>query len=225
MVEAPIFHVNADDPEAVCFVTRFALEYRVKFHKDVVIDLVCYRRHGHNEADEPSATQPLMYKVIRKKPTARQLYTDKLVAEGVLTASEAAAMIDQYRAGLDEGQPQARAALGLIGNKYTVDWSEYLGADWSEPVRTSVDMARLARLRQGNHDLSRGLESAPARARRHAGARADGCGRARARLGLRRESRLREPDPGRLSGAPYRTGQRPRNVLPSPRRAARPGDG
>jgi 2-oxoglutarate dehydrogenase E1 component len=146
MVEAPIFHVNADDPEAVCFVTRFALEYRMKFHKDVVIDLVCYRRHGHNEADEPAATQPLMYQVIRKKPTVRQLYTDKLAAEGVLTAADAAAMIDQYRAGLDAGKPQARAALGLIGNKFTVDWSGYLGADWSEPVKTGVDMVRLQAL-------------------------------------------------------------------------------
>ncbi len=146
MVEAPIFHVNADDPEAVCFVTRFALEYRMKFHKDVVIDLVCYRRHGHNEADEPAATQPLMYQVIRKKPTARQLYADKLAAEGVLTAAEAAAMMEQYRNGLDEGKPQARAALGLIGNKFTVDWSEYLGADWSEPVKTAVDMGRLRAL-------------------------------------------------------------------------------
>jgi 2-oxoglutarate dehydrogenase E1 component len=146
MVEAPIFHVNADDPEAVCFVIRFALEYRMKFHKDVVIDLVCYRRHGHNEGDEPAATQPLMYQIIRKKPTARQLYADKLAADGVLTAAEAAAMIDQYRAGLDEGKPQARAALGLIGNKFTVDWSEYLGADWSEPVKTAVDMGRLRAL-------------------------------------------------------------------------------
>src|SRR5882724_11338518 len=142
MVEAPILHVNADDPEAVCFVTRFALEYRMKFHKDVVIDLVCYRRHGHNEADEPAATQPLMYQVIRKKPTVRQLYADKLAAEGVLNAGEAAAMMEQYRSGLDEGKPQARAALGLIGNRYTVDWSEYLSADW-EPVKTGVDMARL----------------------------------------------------------------------------------
>jgi 2-oxoglutarate dehydrogenase E1 component len=146
MVEAPIFHVNADDPEAVCFVTRFALEYRMKFHKDVVIDLVCYRRHGHNEGDEPAATQPLMYQVIRKKPTARQLYAEKLSAEGVLTAADAAAMMEQYRNGLDEGKPQARAALGLIGNKYTVDWSEYLGADWSDAARTAVDMNRLRAL-------------------------------------------------------------------------------
>jgi 2-oxoglutarate dehydrogenase E1 component len=146
MVEAPILHVNADDPEAVCFVMRFALEYRMKFHKDIVIDLVCYRRHGHNEADEPAATQPLMYQVIRKKPTVRQLYAERLVAEGVISASEAAEMMDQYRKGLDEGKPQARAALGLIGNKYTVDWSEYLGADWSEPVRTAVDMGRLKAL-------------------------------------------------------------------------------
>jgi 2-oxoglutarate dehydrogenase E1 component len=146
MIEAPIFHVNADDPEAVCFVTRFALEYRMKFHKDVVIDLVCYRRHGHNEADEPAATQPLMYQVIRKKPTARQLYAERLAAEGVLNVAEAAAMMEQYRNGLDEGKPQARAALGLIGNRFTVDWSEYLGADWSEPVKTAVDMGRLRAL-------------------------------------------------------------------------------
>jgi 2-oxoglutarate dehydrogenase E1 component len=146
MVEAPIFHVNADDPEAVCFVTRIALDYRMKFNKDVVIDLVCYRRHGHNEADEPAATQPLMYQVIRKKPTVRQMYAEKLVAEGVLAAPDATAMTLQYRNGLDEGKPQARAALGLIGNKYTVNWSEYLGADWSEPVKTGVDMPRLRAL-------------------------------------------------------------------------------
>jgi 2-oxoglutarate dehydrogenase E1 component len=146
MIEAPILHVNADDPDAVCFVTRFALEYRMKFHKDVLIDLVCYRRLGHNEADEPAATQPLMYQIIRKKPTVRQLYAEKLVAEGILSAAEANAMVDQYRQGLDEGKPQARAALGLIGNQYTVDWSQYLGADWSEPVKTAVDMGRLRSL-------------------------------------------------------------------------------
>src|SRR6202047_2171890 len=114
----------------------------MKFHKDVVIDLVCYRRDGHNEANEQAATQPLMYQIIRKKPTVRQLYADKLVAEGVLSAADAAAMMAQYRSGLEEGQPQARAALGLIGNRYTVDWSEYLGGDW-EAVKTGVDMGRL----------------------------------------------------------------------------------
>jgi 2-oxoglutarate dehydrogenase E1 component len=146
MIEAPIFHVNADDPEAVCLVTRFALDYRMKFHKDVVIDLVCYRRHGHNEADEPAATQPLMYQVIRKKATVRHMYAEKLQAAGVIGAADATAMIDQYRDGLDQGKPQARAALGLIGNKYTVDWSEYLGADWAEPVKTGVDLPRLRAL-------------------------------------------------------------------------------
>ncbi|HEU4531085.1 MAG TPA: thiamine pyrophosphate-dependent enzyme, partial [Steroidobacteraceae bacterium] len=146
MIEAPIFHVNGDDPEAVVFVTRLALEYRMRFHKDIVIDLVCYRRHGHNEADEPAATQPMMYQVIRKHPTARKIYADRLVAEGVITDAEASEMVEQYRRGLDEGKPQARASLGLIGNKYTVDWSRYVNADWHESVRTSIDLETLRAL-------------------------------------------------------------------------------
>ena len=147
MLEAPIFHVNADDPEAVVFVSRLALKYRMRFHKDVVIDLVCYRRLGHNEADEPAATQPVMYSAIRKHPTARKLYTDRLVAEGVLAEAEASAMVEQYRAGLEEGRPLARASLGMIGNKYTVDWSRYLqAADWYERVTTGVELTRLRAL-------------------------------------------------------------------------------
>jgi 2-oxoglutarate dehydrogenase E1 component len=146
MIEAPIFHVNADDPEAVVFVTRLALEYRMQFRKDIVIDLVCYRRHGHNEADEPAATQPMMYQVIRKHPTTRKLYADKLVAEGVLSEAEVEEIVDRYRLGLDEGKPQARASLGLIGNKYTVDWSRYLQADWTEDVRTAVELSELQAL-------------------------------------------------------------------------------
>jgi len=146
MLETPIFHVNADDPEAVIFVTRLALAYRQRFHKDVVIDLVCYRRHGHNEADEPAATQPTMYQVIRKHPTTRKIYADKLAAQGVITDGEAAAMTESYRQGLDEGRPQARASLGMIGNKYTVDWGKYLGNDWSERVKGGGDMARLKAL-------------------------------------------------------------------------------
>jgi len=146
MIETPIFHVNGDDPEAVVFVARFALEYRLKFHKDVVIDLVCYRRHGHNEADEPAATQPVMYQVIRKHPSPRKLYAERLVQEGMLQQAEADAMVEEYRRGLDEGKPQARASLGMIGNKYTVDWTRFLKADWHEPVRTAVDLDALRQL-------------------------------------------------------------------------------
>ncbi|MFZ9652714.1 MAG: 2-oxoglutarate dehydrogenase E1 component [Steroidobacteraceae bacterium] len=146
MLEAPIFHVNGDDPEAVVFVTRLAMQYRQRFHKDVVIDLVCYRRLGHNEADEPAATQPLMYSVIRKHPTARKLYADRLQTEGVIPGGEGDALVEKYRAGLDEGRPQARASLGMIGNKYTVDWSPYMEVDWARRVRTGVDGKRLKTL-------------------------------------------------------------------------------
>jgi len=146
MLEAPIFHVNADDPEAVVFVGRLALDYRMRFNKDVVIDLVCYRRHGHNEADEPAATQPLMYRAIRQHPTARKLYADRLAAEGVVSEAEAAEMMERYRQGLDEGRPQARASLGMIGNKFTVDWSKYKHVDWNERVQSSVPRDRLISL-------------------------------------------------------------------------------
>ncbi len=146
MLEVPIFHVNADDAEAVVFVTRLALKYRLRFRKDVVIDLVCYRRHGHNEADEPAATQPQMYRVIRQHPTARRIYADKLIAEGLLSEAEVQQMAEQYRAGLDEGRPQARASLGMIGNKYTVDWSAYSQIDFTERVPTGVPLERLRSL-------------------------------------------------------------------------------
>ena len=148
MLEVPIFHVNADDPEAVVFVTRLALKYRLRFRKDVVIDLVCYRRHGHNEADEPAATQPGMYRKIRQHPTARRLYADQLIAAGVLAEPQVQAMLEEYRSGLDEGRPQARAALGMIGNKYTVDWSAYSQVDLTERVETGVQLARLRALGQ-----------------------------------------------------------------------------
>ena len=146
MVEAPILHVNADDPEAVVFATRLALRYRQRFHKDVVIDLVCYRRLGHNEADEPAATQPLMYRAIRQHPTARKLYADLLAAQGVLTAAEAEGMVEQYRLALDSGRFEVHPALGLIGNKHTIDWSSYAQFDWSERPRTGVEPDRLAAL-------------------------------------------------------------------------------
>ena len=146
MLEAPIFHVNGDDPEAVVFVTRLAMQYRQRFHKDVVIDLVCYRRLGHNEADEPAATQPVMYNVIRKHPTARKIYADALQAAGVIGEGEGEALVERYRGGLDEGRPQARASLGMIGNKYTVDWAPYMEVDFAARVRTGVEAKRLKAL-------------------------------------------------------------------------------
>jgi 2-oxoglutarate dehydrogenase E1 component len=146
MIEAPILHVNGDDVEAVVFAARLALEYRMKFHKDVVIDLVCYRRLGHNEADEPAATQPLMYSVIRDKQTPRQLYAERLEGEGVIGDSEARDMAERYRQGLDEGRPQAHQVLGLVGNKYTVDWSKYHDVDWGDQVRTGVKLELLREL-------------------------------------------------------------------------------
>ncbi len=146
MIEAPILHVNADDPEAVIFVTRLALRYRQKFRKDIVIDLVCYRRLGHNEADEPAATQPLMYRAIRQHPAVRKLYAERLLAEGVLAAGEAEQLAEQYRQSLDEGRHQVHPSLGMIGNQHTIDWSRYQSVDAQEPVATAVAAPKLAAL-------------------------------------------------------------------------------
>jgi 2-oxoglutarate dehydrogenase E1 component len=146
MIEAPIFHVNGDDVEAVVFVMRLALEYRMTFHKDAVIDLVCYRRLGHNEADEPAATQPMMYQKIRSQQTPRHIYAERLTKEGVLTMADADGLADEYRRELDEGKSQAKHALGLIGNKHTVDWSKYTHADWGQGVQTGVRVEQLREL-------------------------------------------------------------------------------
>ena len=146
IIEAPIFHVNGDDPEAVLFVERLALEYRMTFHKDVVIDLVCYRRRGHNEADEPAATQPMMYRKIREQPTPRQKYAEKLVGEGLLTQDDVEQMVEAYRRDLDEGRSAARHSLGMIGNKHTVDWSKFQLSERIEQVTTGVRVELLREL-------------------------------------------------------------------------------
>jgi 2-oxoglutarate dehydrogenase E1 component len=146
MIEAPVFHVNGDDPEAAVGVMRLALAYRQKFKKDVVIDLVCYRRHGHNEADEPSATQPIMYGAIKTHETTRQLYANKLVDLQLISRSDAARMQDAYRDRLDRGEPVPKATLGMIGNEYTVDWSRYADASWEMSVDTSIGKAAVERL-------------------------------------------------------------------------------
>jgi 2-oxoglutarate dehydrogenase E1 component len=145
MIEAPVFHVNGDDPEAVIRVTRLALQYRQTFKKDVVIDLVCYRRHGHNEADEPAATQPVMYSTIRSHRTTRDLYAEKLVEEKLIGKDGVSKLQDDYRDRLDRGEPVPEASLGMIGNEFTVDWSSYLDATWDESVDTTITPARAER--------------------------------------------------------------------------------
>lgn len=158
MINAPIFHVNGDDPEAVHFVTQLAFDFRMEFQKDVVIDMVCYRRHGHNETDEPSMTQPLMYKIIKSLPTTRKLYADRLVAEGVLSNDEANKMVDDYRDDLDAGKCVAPDILEGINEapELAIDWNKYINADWrteydsSVPLKTLQDLAtRLTTLPEG----------------------------------------------------------------------------
>ena len=138
MIEAPVFHVNGDDPEAVIFVTRLALKYRQRFKKDVVIDLVCYRRLGHNEADEPAATQPIMYGRIKKQKTTRHLFADALVARKITSDDVAEKMQEEFRDRLDRGEPVQEASLGMIGNEFTIDWTPYAHSEWDDPTDTSI---------------------------------------------------------------------------------------
>ncbi|MFK8029946.1 MAG: 2-oxoglutarate dehydrogenase E1 component [Gammaproteobacteria bacterium] len=138
MIEAPVIHVNGDDPEAVLAAGRLALAYRMRFSKDVVIDLVCYRRHGHNEADEPAATQPQMYQKIRKHPTTKQIYTDRLVSTSVVTEEDAKALANKYRDKLDQKLPVQESLLGSDGNEHTVDWTRFLEGDLGVGTNTRV---------------------------------------------------------------------------------------
>ncbi len=146
MVQAPIFHVNGDDPEAVVFVTKLALDYRNKFKRDVVIDLVCYRRHGHNEADEPSATQPVMYKKVKKHPVPRQIYADQLIAEGTVDAHEIEKLITEYRSSLDHGACVVEEWRPMT--EHSVDWTPYIGHDWDVAYDAKTSIKQLQVLGQ-----------------------------------------------------------------------------
>ncbi len=161
MVQAPIFHVNGDDPEAVVFVTQLALDFRMRFKKDVVIDLVCYRRLGHNEADEPSATQPMMYKKIKVHATTRKIYADQLVEEGLITQEQAAQMMSDYRDGLDHGHIVARGVLTGTRNKYAVDWTPYRDTAWTYPAETAVSIEVLSEIAERLNKLPDGFELHP----------------------------------------------------------------
>ncbi len=146
MVEAPIFHVNGDDPEAVLYVTQLALDFRQTFHKDVVVDIVCFRKLGHNEQDEPFVTQPLMYKKIAQHQGTRRLYAEKLVAQGVLGPDEPEEMIKQFRAALDTGQHTTNPVISNFRSKFAVDWAPYLNTKWTDAADTHVPLAELQRL-------------------------------------------------------------------------------
>jgi len=146
MIEAPVFHVNGDDPEAVVFVTKAALDFRMQFHKDVVIDIVCFRRLGHNEQDEPFVTQPLMYKRIAQHPGTRKLYADKLEKEGVIATGHADELVTSTRAALDAGKPtNAKIRYGLRP-ALAVDWAPYIGIDWRHEAVTAVAAPKLRQL-------------------------------------------------------------------------------
>lgn len=144
MVQAPIFHVNADDPEAVVFVTQLALDYRNTFKRDVVIDLVCYRRHGHNEADEPSATQPLMYAKVKKHPVARELYAERLNESGAVSEDDAKQWVQDYRDALDKGEVVVEEHRPM--RAHSVDWSPYVGNDWDVEYDYKVSAKKLKEL-------------------------------------------------------------------------------
>jgi 2-oxoglutarate dehydrogenase E1 component len=143
MVQAPILHVNGDDPEAVLFVSQLAVDYRNKFKKDVVIDLVCYRRRGHNEADEPSGTQPLMYQIISKQRSTRDLYADRLIAEGIITNEQDSKIVADYRTDLENGHHVVKSLVHEPNEELFVDWTPYLGHDWDAPGDTRMDINAL----------------------------------------------------------------------------------
>jgi len=154
MVQAPIFHVNGDDPEAVLFVTQMAIDFRQQFKKDVVIDLICYRARGHNEADEPAITQPMMYQVIRQKKNPREIYSARLIEQGTFTDEKVTGMIDEYRAALDNGQHVVKSLVKKPNTELFVDWTPYIGHQYEAFYDTSVDPKLL-------HDLAQKLDVVP----------------------------------------------------------------
>jgi len=158
MIEAPIIHVNGDDPEAVVYAAYLAADYRREFHKDVVIDLVCYRRRGHNETDEPSSTQPAMYKAIRSHKTTRTLYSERLVQEGVLTQEESDELARSYRQKLDDGESVARGIVSEPDSSMFVDWSPFLGHHWQTPGDTSYPLKDLQELAEAISTIPDGVQ-------------------------------------------------------------------
>ncbi len=145
-VQAPIFHVNADNPEAVLRIALLALDYRMTFKKDVVIDLVCFRKHGHNESDEPMATQPIMYQRIRQHPGLVKLYADRLQREGVIGADDPAQMRQQYVQMLEEDQPVSRSQICNLDKTYAVNFEPYKAGQWWMLADTTLPLEKARQL-------------------------------------------------------------------------------
>jgi len=145
MIESPVLHVNGDDPEAVVMATRLALEYRQEFKHDVVLDIVCFRKLGHNEQDTPSLTQPLMYKKISAHPGTRKLYAEKLATQG-LGDTLGDDMAKAYRAAMDAGKHMEELTVSNFKNKYAVDWTPFVNKKYSDAADTTMPMAEWKRL-------------------------------------------------------------------------------
>ena len=146
VVQAPIFHVNADDPEAVVFIAKLALDYRMEFNKDVVIDMVCFRKHGHSEADEPAATQPIMYQQIRKHPGVRKIYTDRLIQEKIITSEDADNIANAYIQSLESNHAVAGPKAENISHDFLIDYSPYKDTRWDAEMNTNINESTLNRL-------------------------------------------------------------------------------
>ncbi len=145
MIEAPVLHVNGDDPEAVVLATQLALEFRLAFRKDVVLDIICFRKLGHNEQDTPALTQPLMYKKIGAHPGTRKLYADKLAAQG-LGETLGDDMVKGYRSAMDEGRHTVDPVISNFKSKYAVDWAPFLGKKWTDAADTAIPLTEWKRL-------------------------------------------------------------------------------
>lgn len=162
IVQAPIFHVNGDDPEAVVLVTKIALDFRMEFNKDVVIDMVCYRKHGHSEADEPMATQPVMYQHIRKHPGVRKLHTDRLISEGVITQEEVDAIAKEYIDSLESNVGVAGTHAEHANPKYLIDYSHFIGTEWDHAVDTTISETAVSKLSEAITTMPEDFELNPA---------------------------------------------------------------
>ncbi len=148
MIEAPVLHVNGDDPEAVVFATEIALEFRQKFRKDIVVDIICFRKLGHNEQDTPAVTQPLMYKKIAAHPGTRKLFADKLAAQGVIAAGFGDELVKQFRAAMDEGRHTSDPVITNFKSKFAVDWLPFLNRKWTDAADTAMPLAEVKRIGQ-----------------------------------------------------------------------------